>query len=242
MTKPLIGITGAVHYTKQNWKFLRAYDANIKAIEAAGGIPVILPCTLQEDNLRELYNRVDGVLLPGGGDVHSDAFGQPLHEKAMMVYRERDEMEYNLSRWAVEDKRPIFGICRGHQVFNVALGGSLIQDIPTQFQTELTHDLSEGMARDTLMHNVTIVGDSLLSKVLGGVEFKVNSIHHQAIDDLAPNLRATGYSPDGLIEATEIVDHPYALTVQWHPEDLVNNDAAMMQLFKSFVNAARINA
>lgn len=239
--KPLIGIVSAVSISPQGWPFLRAYDANVKAIERVGGLPVLVPCTLETDALRDLYDRLDGVLLPGGGDVDPAVYDDTPRTEIKMVDTVRDHTEIKLSRWAVEDQRPVFGICRGHQVFNVALGGTLVQDIPTFLETDLTHDISDGMARNTILHTVDILEDSLLSKVMQGTHFEVNSLHHQSIDTLAPSLRVTAHAPDGIVEATELVEsHPFALTVQWHPEDMVDDDAAMLGLFRSFVEAASV--
>ncbi len=237
---PLIGITSAVYYDKNNWKFLRAYALNVKAIERVGGIPVIIPCTLNDDTLRQLYERLDGILLPGGGDVDPAFYqAEPQATLLKMIDRERDAVEIKISRWAVADQRPVLGICRGHQVFNVAMGGTLIQDIPAFVGHDLRHDISDGMPRNTRLHDVTINPESRLANILNGTHFDVNSIHHQSIERLAPGLTATAYATDGVIEATEIESHPFALTVQWHPEDMVDDDETMVSLFSAFVNAAQ---
>ncbi|MFW5692031.1 MAG: gamma-glutamyl-gamma-aminobutyrate hydrolase family protein [Chloroflexota bacterium] len=239
MTKPLIGISSAVSYDKHNWKFLRAYALNVSAVEEAGGIPVLVPSGLQPDNLRALYERLDGVLLPGGGDIDPSNYNRPPSPELKMVDHERDGYEIELARWAVADELPVFGICRGHQIFNVALGGTLVQDIPSAIDTPLKHDIEHNdMPRSLRLHDVEISENSLLARVMGGTRFSVNSLHHQSIDELAPNLVATAHAPDGIIEATEIEGHPFALTVQWHPEDMVADDEAMRRLFKAFVDAA----
>lgn len=236
--KPLIGIVSAVHHSPQGWPFLRAYDANVKAIERVGGVPVIIPCTLQDEALRDLYERLDGVLLPGGGDVDPVSYGDTPRTTIKMVDPPRDRTEIQLTRWSVDEGVPIFGICRGHQVFNVALGGSLIQDIDTFVATTLQHDISEGMPRNTLLHEVTVDDQSQLHQILKHSTVRVNSLHHQAIDRVADGLVTTAQASDGLVEGLEVPGHPFALTVQWHPEDLVDDAEEMLELFRSFVEAA----
>lgn len=236
MLRPLIGITTAVS-TDYGIDFLRAYNANIIAIEDAGGIPLLIPCTLQKSTLRDLYQRLDGVLLPGGGDVDPKHYQADVHPKTGTPDHARDLTEIQITEWAIADKRPIFGICRGHQVFNVALGGTLIQDIPSEIETNLTHDIADGEPRNRLLHGVKINPQSLLAEILGTTEIEVNSIHHQSVDHVAPHVTASAYAPDGVVEASEITDHPFALTVQWHPEDMVVDSEAMRRLFKAFVQA-----
>ncbi len=239
MYRPLIGITTAVNIdTSTHWRFLRAYEANTHAIEQAGGIPVLVPCTLQPHTLRALYERLDGLLLPGGGDVDPAIYSASPHPQTKYIDRERDDTEMTLARWAVDESLPVFGICRGHQVFNVALGGTLVQDIPSQLKTDLQHDIFAGQPRNLRLHDVAVAPDSLLAKVLSTTQIAVNSLHHQSVEAVAPRLRVTAYAPDGIIEATEIPEHPFALTVQWHPEDMVSDDESMRGLFRAFVQAS----
>ena len=235
--KPLIGIVSASSYTKHGWNFLRAYVANVDAIERVGGIPVLIPSTLAEDTLRDLYDRLDGVLLPGGGDMVPRFYNQDEQTEIKAPDPDRDQTEITLARWAVDEGRPVFGICRGHQVMNVALGGTLIQDIPTFFESDLQHDITDGMPRDERLHTVSVDADSMLARILGGTKFPVNSLHHQAIENVSPRLKVTAHAPDGMIEGTEVPGHPHAVTVQWHPEDLIA-DEPMLNLFRSFVEVS----
>jgi putative glutamine amidotransferase len=234
--RPLIGITTAVN-KDYGIDFLRAYNANVLAIEHAGGIPVLIPCTLQPQTLRELYQTLDGVLLPGGGDVDPVHYNAQTHPKTGTPDPARDQTEIQITQWAIEDQRPIFGICRGHQVFNVALGGTLIQDIPSEVESHLTHDIADGEPRNQRLHGIKINPDSQLAHILGTTEIEVNSIHHQSVEQVAPDLTVTAYAPDGVVEASELPNHPFALTVQWHPEDMVNDSEAMRRLFSAFVEA-----
>lgn len=241
MTKPLIGITAAVWKDQYNKEFLRVYAMNIKALEQAGGIPVVIPCNLAPETLRELYKRVDGVLLPGGGDVDPTYYGAEKHHATHSIDLARDETEISVARWAMEDDLPIMGICRGHQVFNVALGGTLIQDIPSEVDQSLLHDSDSSIPRGMIAHSVKIDTNSRLAGILKQTQPMVNSLHHQAIDKLAPGVLATAYSPDGIVEAVEVADRRFALTVQWHPEDLIDDSQSMRDLFRAFVEAASQN-
>lgn len=236
--QPLIGITTA-SITIDGKPYHRVYAPNAWAIERAGGLPVLIPSGLSEATLRAIYDRLDAVLLPGGADIDPVHYGQEPHQKTYGVDPQRDELELTLARWSVEDDRPLFGICRGHQVINVALGGTLIQDIPSLINTDLRHDLPGNLPRSTRLHEVAIQDDSRLAAILGSTEVEVNSLHHQAVGQPARGARVIAQAPDGVIEALEFPDKRFALSVQWHPEDLSAEDPMMAGLFESFVQAAR---
>lgn len=217
----------------------RFYMANFFAVEQAGGLPVAIPAGLREDTLRDIYQRLDGVLLPGGADVDPALYGETPHAKTYGIDAPRDAVELTLARWTVADDRPLLGICRGHQVINVALGGSLVQDIPSQVTTTLTHDQADELPRTNRLHEVAIDPTSRLAAILGTTRVQVNSLHHQAVAQPAPVAVITAHAPDGVIEALEIPDKRFAVSVQWHPEDLAGDDAQMAALFAAFVAAAR---
>lgn len=240
--RPLIGISCA-QVIIDGKPYHRSYARNAEAIAAAGGLPVYVPTGLDEPTLRQLYERLDGVLLPGGPDVDPAEYGEATHPLTVHIDHARDALELTLTRWAVADDRPLFGICRGHQVINVALGGTLVQDIPSQVNTTYTHDIPDAMPRSTRIHAVDIEPGSRLAAILGTTHVEVNSLHHQSVAQAAPNARITAHAPDGVTEAIEVPDRRFALSVQWHPEDLVDEGdevgAAMRHLFESFVEAAR---
>ena len=236
MNSPLIGITTAVRSNDQGNRFYAAYAPIIAAVEKGGGLPVMFPCELAPDTLRQLYDRVDGLLLPGGGDIDPVWYGEGIHPETANIDPARDEAEIKVARWAVEENRPVFCICRGHQVLNVALGGTLIQDIPSQVPMAEEHHFDKPRTRR--IHDIQIETDSRLAQIMGKTSIGVNSIHHQAIEQLASPLRITAHSPGGIIEAVEIPDHRFALAVQWHPEDLTD-DERMLRLFQAFVDKAR---
>jgi putative glutamine amidotransferase len=187
------------------------------------------------DTRRQLYERLDGILLSGGEDVNPVYYGASPHPALGKVDDGRDRAEFQLAQWAVEEDRPLFCICRGHQVLNVALGGTLIQDIPSQVQTAIQHDV---LPRDGMVHDVEIDPKSRLAAILGVTQVQVNSLHHQAIETPAPAACVTGYAPDGIIEAAELPDKKFVLSVQWHPEDLFRQHEVMRRLFRAFVAAA----
>jgi putative glutamine amidotransferase len=239
--QPLIGITSAS--TKaDSLSYHRAYAANAFAVAQAGGLPVYVPCGLDVETLHAIYDRLDGVLLPGGGDVDPVHYGREPHPATQNIDDPRDALELTIARWAVDDDMPVFGICRGHQVLNVALGGTLVQDIPSEIGASAHRHDTNGEPRTTRAHTVRIEVSSRLAALVGQLQLEVNSLHHQAVDRLAPGLVATAWADDGVIEAVEAPAKRFVLGVQWHPEDLVDDDEAMRRLFKAFIDAARERA
>jgi putative glutamine amidotransferase len=232
-------------YTRpdNNLHYYSAYSRIVTAIVHAGGIPVLIPTNLPSEETRALYERVDGVLLPGGGDVDPKYYGEERHPATQMPDDSRDQTELTLVRWTVDDDKALLGICRGHQVINVALGGTLIQDIPSELDTETTHDMLNAPAeRVARVHEVAVQPHSRLADILETTAVKVNSLHHQSVEKPAPGVNVTATSPDGVIEALEVPGKRFAVSVQWHPEDLYIDDAAMKRLFDAFVSAARDRA
>ncbi len=239
--QPLIGVTTAVRTIGSGGiTHCTAYTPIITALERAGALPVMIPSNVSDSTLRSIYERLDGVLLPGGGDIDPVYFHEERHPETNEADRFRDNAEVQLVRWAVADDLPLFGICRGHQVINVAMGGTLIQDIPSQVQHEtvIPHTLPDDQPRTYRGHSIQLLdADSRLAQIIGGFQVPVNSIHHQAIKDAAPGFVVTAQSEDGLIEAIEMPDKRFALSVQWHPEDLAGDDPHMQALFDAFVQA-----
>lgn len=213
----------------------------LNAIEAAGGIPIPIALNDNLDVIKEVYKTVSAILLPGGEDVNPTRYGEAPHPKLGKVDDLRDEVEINLARWAFKDLKPTLAICRGIQVMNVALGGSLYQDLPSQGFAELTHASPEASEMWThLAHEINIEPSSKLAKLLGENKIKVNSIHHQAIKQIAPTLRISAKSPDGVVEAAESETHPFFIGVQCHPETLYQNpNSPWLKLFAAFTGAGK---
>jgi putative glutamine amidotransferase len=211
----------------------RAY---IKALAAAGAAPVLIP-PLEEASLRQVYARLDGLLLPGGEDVAPAHYGEEPLAGNLEVEEERDRLELTLARWSIQDDLPVLGICRGQQLLNVAMGGSLYQDLLLQKVTAVDHSGRDGRERSSPSHPVELDPDSRIAQLLDEVRFDVNSFHHQAVKEGARGLRISGRSPDGVIEAVESAGHRFLLAVQWHPEEM--EDPASSRLFRGLVGAAR---
>ncbi len=221
---PLIGIPSRSDQTNRSGTPIFAQNRTyVEAVATAGGSPVLIPLNLNEGALRSVYERLDGLLLAGGGDLDPKHYGEAIHEKCGQPDEARDIVELTLARWSLAEGLPVFGICRGIQVMNVAAGGTLHQDIASQVPGSLKHDYWPGYPRNSLPHQVTVNDDSHLAAILGQCQVAVNSMHHQAVKDLAPRFRVVARATDGLIEAIEDDDHPFAVAVQWHPEELVED-------------------
>ncbi len=234
---PLIGVTTSVTVdTTPERAYVNA--SYLRAVQRAGGIPVLLPPHLEDRARRELWSRLDGIVLTGGGDIDPGRFGETPHPKVYDVSEARDSLELDLVSVAIEKHVPLFAICRGIQVLNVALGGTLHQDIPSEPGSTIDH--SPKAPRDQPAHRVTVSGETRLAEVLGALDVEVNSFHHQAIRTLGRGLREVAWAPDGIIEGVEMPDGDgFVLGVQWHPEDLVDRDAAARRLFEALVEATR---
>jgi putative glutamine amidotransferase len=236
MTQPIIGIT-MFHGPGRNGAVYTLGEKYVYAIRDAGGAPVLLPGGIDEAGLPDLISRLDGILFSGGGDIAVERFAGTSHPEIFDVDPERDRLEMSLLQLAVRERTPFLGICRGCQVVNVALGGTLYTHIPDQLPGAIKHRYDSATERSVLAHTVKIEPGSRVASVLGADEVRVNSLHHQGIDTLAPDLKAAGHSPDGLVEAAELPGHPFGLAVQWHPEWLTDQPE-MRKLFATFVQAA----
>jgi len=240
--QPFIGITTGVRFADDGRRYYAVYAPNVIALERAGALPVMIPCGLQPETLRAIYGRMDAVLIPGGGDVDPVHYGADRHPRTERIDPERDATELLIAQWAVEDDLPLFGICRGHQVMNVAMGGTLVQDIPSQVDSDLIHDTPGDLPRGAPIHQVNIQPASRLAAIVGATTVAVNSFHHQSVEQPAPAANVTAFAPDGIVEALERPDRRFVLSVQWHPEDIAGDDEAMQRLFDAFVDAARERA
>jgi putative glutamine amidotransferase len=244
--RPLIGvptqtlqvIDGVPEGLPRSWVMNHRY---FTALALAGAAPVMVPLLEESPALRALYERLDGVFLAGGVDLDPASYGHERHTLCGSTDADRDRVELLLTRWALEEGKPVLGVCRGMQVINVARGGSLYQDCGEQFDGSIKHDYfpNAGYARDYLAHPVRVVEGTRLGRVLGAGEVPVNSMHHQGVRDLGQGLAASAYSADGLVEALEAPGDGFAVGVQWHPEMLVESDPGTRRLFDAFVAEAR---
>lgn len=235
MLPPLIGVTPSRNKKTGRLEILEAYP---RSIIRAGGIPLVIPLEISEENYVQVIERLDGLLLTGGGDIDTKRFGGKDHPRVSNVEPLRDELEIKLTQLAVRENKPFLGICRGIQVINVALGGTLYTDIHDQFSNAIKHDcFPPDYARDHIAHNVRNDANSLLARSMGVTTVEVNSLHHQGLEKIAAELRVTAHAADELVEGVEIPGHPFGLGVQWHPECLPDS-LPMLALFRAFMDAS----
>jgi len=234
---PLIGVTTSITIDKTPE---RAYvnSAYLSAVQQAGGVPVVLPPQLSAASLARIARGLDGVLLTGGGDIDPAVFGEAPHPTVYEVAPSRDTLETAVVGIALERGLPILAICRGIQLLNVALGGTLFQDVGTDPGTELRHGQQE--PRDQPTHKVRVAAGSLLAETLGADELEVNSMHHQSVKAPGKGLTAVAWAPDEIIEGIELDDRSrFVVGVQWHPEELVRHSEAARRLFAALVRSTR---
>jgi putative glutamine amidotransferase len=214
----------------------------VRVLAAAGALPWLIPLLEgDEATLRLTYESLDAVFLTGGVDVDPGQYGEDRHERCDRSDPARDWAEILLVRWALQDRKPVLGVCRGIQVINVACGGSLYQHLADQLPDSIKHDYfptPADPARDYLAHTIRVDAASRLGYLLGDREVRVNSMHHQGIKRLAGGLRASAYAPDGLIEGVEGASGHYLVAVQWHPEELADAHVPHRRLFTDFIDAA----
>ncbi len=238
MPTPIIGITAGRFLSPTQVYEHTLSDKYVQAVLRAGGTPVILPSGLENGQIAELLERLDGVLLTGGGDIDPQLFNGRPHPRVYGIDEPRDNFELELVRQAAEANFPFLGICRGVQVMNVALGGSLFTDIETQMPGSERHDWYPDIPRDRISHFVTIQNGSRLAQLVDDSQLGVNSLHHQGLDRVPDQVKVTARSADGLVEAVELSGHPFGIGVQWHPEWLVESPGNQA-IFRGLVEAAR---
>jgi putative glutamine amidotransferase len=238
--RPIIGISSstlaATESDRAGMKRCAVPSFYVARVVEAGGVPVVLPNVAPEE-AAEYVARVDGLLLSGGVDVDPHAYGAEPHPRLGEVDALRDRFEIALVRAARTAGLPIFGVCRGMQLVNVAFGGTLIQDIPSQVPGAIRHDQTTVDLQQP-SHGVSLSEGTQLRALVGAGSARVNSFHHQAVERMAEGFRATARSSDGVLEAMEHESGPFFQCVQWHPERLAD-DPVTRALFQAFVAAAR---
>ena len=231
--RPLIGISSYGRAGKrQTFSLPCEY---VDAVRLAGGVPVVLPSA--EGEIPEALDAVDALILPGGGDVDPARYKGSHHEANYGISPERDGFELALARAALARRDlPILCICRGMQLLNVALGGTLISHIPDHFGDRVKHRHPE---HQPIEHRVRLEPESQIATILGATDLVVQSVHHQAVGRLGQGLRPVAWSPDGVVEAVEATDHPFVIGVQWHPEVGALGDERQRRLFEHLIGLAR---
>lgn len=234
MKKPLIGITPAYNTTKMQYDLPPAYT---NAVIKAGGIPVILPYTSDEEIMKQIADTCDGFLYSGGHDVAPWVYGEDPWYGLDVLAPLRDMTEVALFKPAFDSQKPILGICRGMQMVNCCLGGTLYQDLPTDYTKpqEINHVQTEKPVFP--IHLVQVAAGSDFEKIVEDSEFNVNSFHHQAVKDIGKGLVVAANAPDGMVEALSLPGHPFLYLVQWHPEELYPQCKTSQKLFAKFIKA-----
>jgi len=239
--KPIIGIvsTCAFFPTAKYGNVDKVYvnQSYVQAVANNGGVPLIIPPSLDEDeeNIKVLLGLCSGLLFPGGEDVDPAFYNEEPDAKLGVFRPEIDKFSFFCAEYALNCNMPVFGICKGMQLLNVAKGGSLYQDMSLRNEPSILH--SQSYSPSYLAHSVEISPGSILEKILGGGKIRVNTMHHQAVKDLGEGLTASAFAPDGIMEAFEN-EEGSIVAVQWHPEELTLSAPGMNKLFRYFIGRA----
>lgn len=235
--RPLIGVTPYMEIDQSRYM---VSNANIKAIYEAGGMPVILPYLLNDEDLNQIVNQIDGLYLTGGDDIDPTLFGEEPHPKLGSIIPHRDRAEIALTKKMLGKNKPVLGVCRGSQILNIAAGGDMYQDMYAQIERPLLQH-SQKAPREHGSHFVDVTKGSLLHHVTGTETLRVNSVHHQANRRVPLPFQISGKASDGIIEAIESKEHRFVLGVQWHPESMaVFGDEASKNIYQQFVETCQV--
>lgn len=235
MRKPIIGVVPLVDQERESFWMLPGY---MNGIEQAGGIPIMLPLTSDEDDLQQMVRELDGFLFTGGQDISPNLYAEKTTPMCGQRCKERDAMEAVLFRLVYETDKPLLGICRGIQSINVIMGGTLYQDLPSEHPSSIVH--CQHPPYDVPIHTVSILPESPLYELLHKKTLMVNSYHHQAVKMLAPKLSVMATSEDGLVEAVYVPYKQFIWGIQWHPEFSCMTDESSRDIFSEFIQRAKL--
>ncbi|GAB3043258.1 gamma-glutamyl-gamma-aminobutyrate hydrolase family protein [Virgibacillus ainsalahensis] len=232
--KPIIGVTSSMEIDESHYSVT---NRNVRAIYEAGGMPMILPYLLDEKDVKQIADEIDGLYATGGYDIDPTMFGEEPHPRLGTIIPKRDSFEIALIKKLLVTDKPVLGVCRGAQTLNIAAGGDMYQDIYSQADGELLQH-SQKAPLDHGSHFVYAEEGSLLHQLTGSEKFRVNSLHHQANRNVSSSFRISGKSSDGIVEAVESKEHPFALGLQWHPEAMVvSGDQPSINIYQEFIKA-----
>lgn len=239
MARKIVGITcNTVARSERSQRRQTLNVAYLRAVEQAGAIPLILPNTRDSETAARYMDLIDGLLLSGGADLSPALYGQAPHPTVKGVEPDRDATEFVLTKAAIAADMPILAICRGIQTLNVALGGTLYQDLPTDQPSKINHSqTTAGIPRNQATHLIDIKAGTRLREIIGSDQMETNSMHHQSIKEAASGLRISAYAADGVVEAAEIPTAKFIIAVQFHPEETAPTDSLSCKIFQSFVAA-----
>jgi putative glutamine amidotransferase len=236
--RPLIGIPCQADYREGSGRPIycinRAYS---QALEHAGGVPVLIPMINDLATLHALLERLDGILFSGGADIQPVHYDEDPHPLLGTVDQQLDELELTIARWALQENMPILGICRGMQLINVALGGTLYQDVDALASPTIKHNKRE-MPRNTIIHSIQIEEGSKWEKIFGAREIWVNSLHHQAVKEPGRGVLISGRAEDGIAELLEVPEKHFVAAAQGHPEEIYMHEPIWANLFSAFVESS----
>jgi putative glutamine amidotransferase len=235
--RPVIGINVIVSSREgSDYVSMSVGAAYVDAVVAAGGLPVLVPAVLSDEHLAHYVEMMDGFVLTGGADISPSRYGQDPHPTVSLLHPRREAFDFLFLERALATGKPVLGICLGMQQMNVLKGGSMIQDIPSQTTTTIDHRPSQPIGQHA--HDIEVIPGTRLHALLGTTALRVNSLHHQAcIVSPESNIVVSALAPDGIVEAIELPDHPFALGVQWHPESLASEEPHL-NLFRALVEQA----
>lgn len=232
--KPVIGVTASMEIDQSVYT---VNSRNIKAILKAGGMPVILPYFLEEEDVEQIVQKIDGLYATGGHDIDPTLFGEEPHPGLGTVIPARDQSEIKLIKKMMEMKKPILGVCRGSQILNIATGGDMYQDINSQIDKQLLQHRQKAPV-EHMPHYVHVEKDSLLYRITAEERFKINSFHHQANRNVPKGFQISAKASDGIVEAIESKELPFVLGLQWHPEaTTLIDDQPSVKIFEAFIKA-----
>lgn len=242
MKRPFIGISGSqLRDDHGSFVDLQRSYVNldyVRSIESQGGVPVIIPLTLDEEVISETIARLDGLLLSGGHDIFPLNYGEEPLQGLEEVWPERDQFDFMLLKAAMEKEIPILGICRGHQIVNVYMGGTLYQDLKYDSNCTLKH--VQNQTPSMAFHTIDIERESKMAQLIGSTTWVTNSHHHQMVHRLGEGLKVTAVAKDGVVEGLEGTEYPWLVTCQFHPEMMINRSTEAKSLFNGFIEACSV--
>ena len=235
--RPLIGIPCQADYREGSGRPIYCNNRSyVHAIEHAGGVPVLIPMVNDLGTLHTLLERLDGILFSGGTDIQPVHYGEDPHPLLGKVDKQLDELELTMARWALAENIPTLGVCRGMQLVNVALGGTLYQDVDALASPTIKHSTRE-LPRNTLIHSIHIEEGSKMEEIFGTREIRVNSLHHQAVKEPGRGVRISGRAEDGIAELLEVPEKHFVAAAQGHPEEIYMLEPVWANLFSAFVES-----